>query len=48
VTNMAAGLSRQHLTHEDVLVCSAANAGYVQSLLMGALPRLATYPGDAR
>lgn len=48
VTNMAAGLSEKTLTHEDVLVSSAANAGYVQMLLMGALPRLATYPGEPR
>jgi len=48
VTNMAAGLSEKTLTHEDVLVSSAANAGYVQTLLMGALPRLATYPGQSR
>jgi len=48
VTNMAAGLSERTLTHEDVLVSSAANAGYVQTLLMGALPRLSTYPGKAR
>ena len=48
VTNMAAGLSEKTLTHEDVLVSSAANAGYVQTLLMGALPRLATYPGEPR
>lgn len=48
VTNMAAGLANQPLTHEDVLVSSAANSGAVQTLLMGALPRLATYPGDAR
>lgn len=48
VTNLAAGLSERTLTHEDVLVSSAANAGYVQTLLMGALPRLATYPGQSR
>ena len=48
VTNMAAGLSERTLTHEDVLVSSAANASYVQTLLMGALPRLATYPGQSR
>ena len=48
VTNMAAGLAKQPLTHEDVLVSSAANASYIQTLLMGALPRLATYPGDSR
>jgi len=48
VTNMAAGLATQPLTHEDVLVSSAANAGYVQTLLMGALPLLATYAGESR
>ena len=48
VTNLAAGLSEKTLTHEDVLVSSAANAGYVQTLLMGALPRLATYAGQSR
>jgi purine-nucleoside phosphorylase len=48
VTNMAAGLSNQPLSHEDVLISSAANSPNVQMLLMGALPRLATYPGAAR
>lgn len=48
VTNMAAGLATQPLTHEDVLVSSAANSGHVQTLLMGALPRLATYPEKPR
>jgi purine-nucleoside phosphorylase len=44
VTNMAAGLADGPLTHEDVLASSAQNVGQVQALLMGALPRLATYP----
>ncbi|HZL99187.1 MAG TPA: purine-nucleoside phosphorylase [Planctomycetota bacterium] len=48
VTNMAAGLATQPLTHEDVLVSSADNASCLQTLIMGALPRLATYPGEAR
>jgi purine-nucleoside phosphorylase len=47
VTNMAAGLAKVPLTHEDVLVSSAANSANVQMVLTGALPRLAT-PGGAR
>jgi purine-nucleoside phosphorylase len=44
VTNMAAGLGEHPLTHEGVLASSATYFGHVQALLMGALPRLATYP----
>jgi len=41
VTNMAAGLAQGALKHDDVLVASARNASSLQTLLMGALPRLA-------
>jgi purine-nucleoside phosphorylase len=44
VTNMAAGLADHPLSREDVLASGAANVGHLQALLMGALPRLATYP----
>lgn len=41
VTNMAAGLAGGVLKHDDVLVASARNASNLQTLLTGALPRLA-------
>jgi purine nucleoside phosphorylase len=44
VTNMAAGLSDHTLSHEGVLASGAMIVSHLQALLMGALPRLATYP----
>jgi purine-nucleoside phosphorylase len=44
VTNMAAGLADHRLSHEGVLASGAVIVGHLQTLLMGALPRLATYP----
>jgi purine-nucleoside phosphorylase len=40
VTNLAAGLEKRPLRHEDVLRSSAANVSSLQALLAGALPRL--------
>lgn len=40
VTNYAAGMEAAHLSHEDVLRQSAANAMNLQALLVGAIPQL--------
>jgi purine-nucleoside phosphorylase len=40
VTNFASGMEAAHLSHEDVLRQSAANAGAMQALLIGAIPQL--------
>ena len=40
VTNFASGMEAAHLSHEDVLSQSAANAGNLGALLIGAIPQL--------
>lgn len=45
VTNMGAGLGSGHLDHDHVLSTSATNAAWIQTLLSGAIPRIAEAVG---
>ncbi len=44
VTNLGAGLGKGTLAHDDVLASSAVHAADLQSVLAGALPRIAKAP----
>lgn len=47
VTNFAAGISKEALTHQEVLDVMASNVAHLRALLMDAVPQL-TEPGNCR